>query len=157
MGNRRRPDHGDIQGTSGLVGLCENVPNMSWIASDRLPVVHTLRGLASLAVCWFHFAYAGNLDTGIARQVARYGSLGVPVFFVISGFVLPYSLWKGAYGLKLYGRFILKRIARLDPPYIAAIIVTVGLGYASSALALTTGAPYHVTWLQLLPHLGCRR
>lgn len=136
----------------GGVGVV--VSSSSRIASDRLPVVHTLRGLASLAVCWFHFASAGNLNTGVVGHVAQYGSLGVPMFFVISGFVLPYSLWKGSYRLKLYGTYILKRVVRLDPPYIAAIIVSVGLGYGSSALSLTSSGQYHVTWVQLLCHLG---
>ena len=88
----------------------------------RVEILEPLRGLAALAVAWFHFTNAtGLLPEGWLRASGRYGWLGVEVFFVISGFIIPYSLFNAGYRFPRHaGRFILKRIVRLDPPYIAA-------------------------------------
>ena len=119
--------------------------------SSRLSVIHTLRGLAALGVAWFHFAYSNsNLNTGPFALSAKYGNLGVEVFFVISGFILPYSLWKNDYTLRNYGRFILKRIIRLDPPCFAAIAVALGVAYAATLAPQYKGGPVSVTFTQLL-------
>lgn len=49
------------------------------------------------------------------------GQLGVSVFFVISGFVLPYSISKINYTIAGFPNFILKRLLRIEPPYWATI------------------------------------
>lgn len=53
--------------------------------------------------------------------IAQHGFLGVDVFFVISGFVIALTVSKGAPTFSYFGRFILRRSIRLDPPYWAAI------------------------------------
>ncbi|MHB8208815.1 acyltransferase family protein [Mucilaginibacter sp.] len=45
------------------------------------------------------------------------------IFFVISGFVIPYSLFKANYELKHYFKFLYKRVLRLHPPYLAALLI----------------------------------
>ena len=56
-----------------------------------------------------------------------WGWAGVEVFFVISGFIIPFTLWQSGYRLKNYARFILKRIIRLDPPYLLSILLAIAL------------------------------
>lgn len=56
------------------------------------------------------------------------GQLGVSIFFVISGFVLPYSLSKLNYTLSGFPHFILKRLFRIEPPYWATIALLFILG-----------------------------
>src|SRR6185295_1906083 len=112
-------------------------------AHERLQGLDFLRGLASLAVCWFHltrFRYNVPDPRGYALvcQTGAYGWLGVEVFFVISGFVIPYSLYRARYRVKNYRTFILKRVIRLDPPYLVSIAVILALAYA---LALYSGRP----------------
>jgi peptidoglycan/LPS O-acetylase OafA/YrhL len=53
-----------------------------------------------------------------------YGWTGVHVFFVISGFVIPLSLHNSNYRVSNFGRFFLKRLVRLEPPYLASIVIT---------------------------------
>ncbi len=53
--------------------------------------------------------------------IARNGFLGVDIFFVISGFVIALTVSKGAPTFSYFGRFILRRSIRLDPPYWSAI------------------------------------
>ena len=121
--------------------------------TQRLHTVHTLRGLAALGVVWYHFAYLSGLKTWLGPS-GKYGNLGVPVFFVISGFILPYSLWKGHYRLSDFGRFVAKRVIRLDPPYLVAILLAVIIGYATGVSSYPGGGPFTVTPVQLLLHFG---
>jgi peptidoglycan/LPS O-acetylase OafA/YrhL len=120
--------------------------------SKRIEVLDFLRGIASLAVSLFHFTNV--LDPGLLKSIASYGYLGVEVFFVISGFVIPYSLYRGEYQLPNYGKFVLKRVIRLDPPYIVTIILILGLGYLSLVLPYAKTGEFHATFTQVLLHLG---
>ena len=126
-------------------------------ATDRLAVIDLLRGIAASAVAWFHFT-RGNprfLPEGALRSSGAYGWLGVEVFFVISGFIIPFALYKEGYQLRLHWkRFIAKRLIRLDPPYLACIVVAVALSYASAATPGFKGEPPDFTWTQAGLHLA---
>lgn len=111
-----------------------------------------LRAVASLVVCWYHFAYF--LPDGWLKASSQYCWLGVEAFFVVSGFVIPWSLHRGGYLLQHYGRFILKRIARLDPPYVLSIALVLALGYLSTLSHLYRGKPFLIDWAQVALHLG---
>jgi peptidoglycan/LPS O-acetylase OafA/YrhL len=118
--------------------------------------IDVLRGLAALAVCWYHFTQGnpGFLPPGPLKASGVRGWLGVEVFFVISGFVIPYALYRARYRLGDYGRFVLKRIIRLDPPYFFSIVVVLAAGYVSARLPGYGGEPFAVNWVQLALHLG---
>jgi peptidoglycan/LPS O-acetylase OafA/YrhL len=123
---------------------------------DRIATVDGLRGLASFSVAWFHFTH-GNprfLPSGLLKSTGEYGWLGVSMFFVISGFVIPYALNKAQYGVNQYGRFLAKRIIRLDPPYIADICLILALAYLVPLAPMFQGGPPTYTITQLLGHLG---
>ncbi|PYS84897.1 MAG: hypothetical protein DMF67_03220 [Acidobacteria bacterium] len=122
----------------------------------RISTLDALRGIASFAVCWFHLTNgnAAFLPDGLLKTSGMYGWVGVEVFFVISGFVIPYALHRSNYKLKNYGRFVLKRVVRLDPPYLAAIAITVMLNYLSSALPGYRGEQFQLSLTQLILHLG---
>src|ERR1039457_2336162 len=104
--------------------------------ADRINVVHCLRGLASLLVCWFHLTngHPSFLQAGLLKYSGQYGWVGVEIFFVISGFIVPYAMLKGGYRLDLrhYLTFITKRIIRLDPPYLTSVRLAIGLAYLST-------------------------
>ena len=76
------------------------------------------------------------------------------IFFVISGFIIPFTLHRAQYRLADYGTFLLKRIVRLDPPYLATIALIVAMGVLASHVPGFQGAPFAVTLPQLLAHLG---
>ncbi|MGE0705066.1 MAG: acyltransferase family protein [Vicinamibacterales bacterium] len=126
-------------------------------SSKRLHAVDALRGIAALAVCWYHFTHGnpGFLPEGWLKETGTYGWLGVPVFFVISGFVVPYSMHVRRYTLGPdTGRFVLRRIVRLDPPYFAAVILTWGLWLLASKTPWFAGQPPDVTVAQMAAHVG---
>jgi peptidoglycan/LPS O-acetylase OafA/YrhL len=78
------------------------------------------------------------------------------VFFVISGFVIPYSLKRSGYKLRAYPTFILRRVVRLDPPYLITIVLLLGLAFANSFYSgqapLVENAP--IGLVRVLLHLG---
>ncbi|HEY6803194.1 MAG TPA: acyltransferase [Pyrinomonadaceae bacterium] len=93
----------------------------------RVGSLDTLRGLSALAVCWYHFSGNRLVGPGLIRDSGTYGWLGVDVFFVISGFVIPFALHREGYTFANYRTFLLKRIARLYPPYLASVAIGFGL------------------------------
>lgn len=123
------------------------------IRPGRIVVIEYMRGLASLAVAWFHLT---NGFKGTTIELSgRYGWLGVDVFFVISGFVVPYSIAKvyDAYTLSDFTNFIVRRLARLHPPYLISIALVIGLGYLSAAAPDFRGLPPDFTLPQVLAHV----
>jgi len=90
--------------------------------NQRIGVINAFRAFAAIIVAWGHFV------SGQGKYLAlsgKYGYLGVHIFFVISGFVIPWSLYRSHYVLRDYPRFLLKRNVRLYPPYLASIAVTI--------------------------------
>ncbi|MBJ6749819.1 acyltransferase family protein [Geomonas anaerohicana] len=97
--------------------------------SSRFLMLDALRGIAALAVVFQHL-YA-NLSINVedwfpvsAHVVFTHGYLGVPVFFVISGFVITHSVDCQKISPGYTGRFALRRAVRLDPPYWFTIAVS---------------------------------
>jgi peptidoglycan/LPS O-acetylase OafA/YrhL len=84
----------------------------------HLFTLDSLRGIAALAVCLFHFTGVGlpKLTYEPLKNAFSWGWLGVEIFFVISGFIIPYVLLKSNYTLKDFGAFIGKRFVRICPP-----------------------------------------
>lgn len=126
----------------------------------RVGVVDALRGLASFAVCWYHLVFASGAFTGggimaaLLRDSARNAWTGVEVFFVISGFVIPLALHRSRYTIRFYGSFMLKRIVRLDPPYLVSMVLCLVLWYLWAVIPRLHGAPFNPTLPSILVHLG---
>lgn len=123
----------------------------------RINVIDDLRGVASVAVMWFHITHTVSTTFG-ATWIATAGGkgwLGVEMFFVISGFVIPYSLHRAGYELRRdFFTFFAKRIIRLDPPYIASIVFALVLTFIAARTPGYRGVPFHTSWSQLALHLG---
>ena len=75
----------------------------------RFRTIDGLRGIAAMAVVLFHLNEATVLTYGpwVHRSIASllaHGYLGVDVFFVISGFVIAYSVRNADLSLGFVGR-----------------------------------------------------
>lgn len=110
----------------------------------RFKHIDALRGIAALMVTFFHIT-CGTDFTKTTASYGHLGYLGVEIFFVITGFVLPYSMYRSNFELKNFGVFMLKRIIRIYPAYILAVGLSV-------ALALVTHR-YHISHKALAAHL----
>ena len=88
--------------------------------SRYFEAIDGLRAIAVLLVLFFHAGFS----------FAKGGFVGVDVFFVISGFLITGMIardierdhWS-------FGRFYLRRIARLTPALLATVIATLTVGY----------------------------
>ena len=96
---------------------------------DRIPELDLLRFIAAVSVVLFH-ATNWPADPNLLTRVATYGSLGVPLFFMISGFVILMTAQNRS-GIE----FINSRIARLYPSFWVAVLLS------ALALALLADDP----------------
>jgi len=89
---------------------------------QHVAAIDGLRAIAVLAVLALHAAGAPSPG---APAWTRCGERGVDLFFVISGFCLSYpyvvSVREGRALDISYGRFMARRLARIGPPYFAAL------------------------------------
>ncbi len=124
---------------------------MTQEAGRRFVIVDAMRGLAALSVAWFHLT--NQYPTGWANVSGQYGWLGVEVFFVISGFIIPYSISLTEPGLRNASTFLVKRMVRLEPPFVASVLLVVILWYASSLAPGFRGSAPQISSLQVASHL----
>ena len=71
------------------------------------------------------------------ETILHFGFVGVDIFFVLSGFVIAYSVREARIGPRFVGRFALRRSIRLDPPYWITIALAIAL---TAAYGWITGA-----------------
>ncbi|MBW8191633.1 acyltransferase [Neiella marina] len=82
-----------------------------------------LRGVAAFAVVLFHYFYRYDQIYGHQFEVFglfRYGYYGVHLFFIISGFVIYWTVQRSEKPLD----FVWSRLSRLYPVYWAGLIIT---------------------------------
>jgi len=88
---------------------------------DRFLNFDGLRGIAVILVVLFHYAYRYNSSEILSLypllNLFKYGYVGVQLFFIISGFVIAFTLCK----YKNIFRFTIARFSRLYPIYWIAI------------------------------------
>jgi len=136
--------------------------------SGRIEFANSLRGLAAVAVLishyfgvfWYNRQGASQLANAIVPTVEQvptpayvtwfvffpvaWAPLGVALFFLISGFVIPFSITRASSAAFLVGRFF-----RIYPLYIAGFSVTV-LALMLSGNASGFAFPY--TFEQVITH-----
>lgn len=83
----------------------------------RFHFVDGLRALAAMAVMFHHAFHRDFGFTHTTDEIFNFGRRGVQVFFVISGFVVAYSLAGLAINVRTAGNFLLRRQIRLDPAF----------------------------------------
>jgi peptidoglycan/LPS O-acetylase OafA/YrhL len=83
-----------------------------------------------------------------------YGRYGVDVFFVISGFIVPYAMARAGYTLGVWPRFIARRLIRLEPPYLVSIAAVIVIGLAASLTPWFKGQAPQYDPLLIAAHVG---
>ncbi len=120
-----------------------------------IPEIDGLRSVAIVSVLLFHAAWTfrdnlslkvgqiGGAFGSVLDQILFTGSYGVPVFFVISGFILalPFAESKNGGKPVSLGKYLMRRVTRLEPPFFAAVLV------AFAVIVVQTGS------LEKLPNL----
>ncbi len=120
----------------------------------QIPFINNLRGVASLCVCLYHFIYCTTnyvSDENIL-SVAYYGQYGVTLFFIISGMVIPLSLLRADYTVFKWHKFFLKRVIRIEPPYLVAIALSIIIIIARQKILNDNAVTFNFN--QIVLHLG---
>jgi peptidoglycan/LPS O-acetylase OafA/YrhL len=115
--------------------------------------VHLLRGWAALLVLAAHSCqsrYFFNLPW-FDKDFLDVGQIGVSVFFVISGFVLPVSL-QSAYTFRDFPRFLVRRFIRIEPTYLVSMMIAVAWLWSATRLA-PNATPWQFDSGQIIAHL----
>ncbi len=127
------------------------------VPGSAYPFLDGIRGIACLAVVVYHaFLFTGLSDESekqlpVIGAIVGWGYLGVPVFIVLSGFLLRYSFGNGV------RRYIRSRARRILPPYYAALAVSLGLIFFIPILQVEGGTDWDnkipVTTPSVIAHL----
>jgi peptidoglycan/LPS O-acetylase OafA/YrhL len=95
-------------------------------AAGHIPVLDGIRGTAILAVLLFHFIAPENrngLANATVSWVFAYGSLGVDLFFVLSGFLITGILYDSRTDTHYFRNFYMRRLLRIFPLYYGVLVV----------------------------------
>lgn len=129
---------------------------MFYTRKNEISSLDSLRAFAALAVCLFHFV-CKTIDFIPENGVYDFffsGQYGVHLFFVISGFVIPWAMYHGGYKMKSFFRFLLKRFARLEPPYLVSVVLALIVIYARAHIKGGGELHIEVSLSQILLHIG---
>jgi len=119
------------------------IDGLRFIAIGTVMLFHLVVNLGFKSPAAYAVPSSGNLLVA----VARHGFRGVELFFIISGFILAYPfashrlLGKAPVNL---GQYFLRRLTRLEPPYIVCMVFLFIVRVAGGSISAG----------QLLPHLG---
>ena len=94
--------------------------------AGHLPALDGVRGLAILAVLLFHFVAqttSTNSFERVVNKVLNYGSLGVDLFFVLSGFLITGILYDSRSSPHYFRNFYMRRVLRIFPLYYLVLAV----------------------------------
>lgn len=126
-------------------------------SSKEIQSVELLRGVAAMMVTFFHLSWGNERllpNTSLVKQASTWGWAGVEIFFVISGFVIPYAMFQKNYNIKSFPVFLKKRIIRIEPPYLISIIVVIALNFVSTLSPYYRGGPFTIDWYNLVGHIA---
>lgn len=117
--------------------------------SKRLYHIDLLRFIAALYVVVHHYGFRGYIKDNLSiirypeiEDIAKYGYLGVDLFFIISGFVILMTALKSN-----LVDFCVSRISRLYPAYWISVLIT------TLVIVFFGGERYHVNTEQVLINL----
>ncbi len=101
-----------------------------YMNTTRFLFLDALRGIGSIYVAIFHFYTILKDKTDftfpkVIDFILLQGSIGMQTFFILSGFVIAYSVYNQKISFRFLGQFFIRRSIRIDPPYWIALFLTI--------------------------------
>jgi peptidoglycan/LPS O-acetylase OafA/YrhL len=125
--------------------------NLEGLGMKHYRFLDTLRGFAAMWVVVFHLNETRDWPPSVYQTIVSHGWLGVPIFFVISGFVVQASARRSN---SVFG-FLSRRFWRIYPPYLASVAIVLGVILGTKLLAGTNDvAPLPVSAVEWLATFG---
>jgi peptidoglycan/LPS O-acetylase OafA/YrhL len=125
-------------------------------SNSNVPILDSLRAFAAISVCLFHFVYTTKdfIHTTWILDIFSVGKYGVQTFFVISGFIIPWSMYQAKFEIRYFFKFALKRFSRLEPPYITSILIAIVIFLGRDYFLNLNNFKTEVTSTRILLHFG---
>ncbi|MBL0328838.1 MAG: acyltransferase [Bacteroidetes bacterium] len=122
----------------------------------NIPVINSYRAIGILIVCFAHYIcnITGFFESPILPYLHSFGYAAVIVFFTISGFVIPWWLHNCNYKINDYGRFVARRMLRIEPPFIVALALAILYTYVRTTSPYYNGVDTIPSIKRILLHLG---
>lgn len=120
----------------------------------KLNSIQSLRGLAAMLVVMFHFRTDLAQTFPIADRIFGCGSIGVDLFFMISGFIVYYVIKDENKGFDSSCEFMIKRLCRILPPYIIATLFVAGKSWEAWQVTLNSFLFLPKDTSQIAPYFG---
>lgn len=89
--------------------------------TKRILLLDSLRGFAASWVVIFHVNEVGKFAPSTYQSFVKHGWLGVPIFFVLSGYSIHASLLR----TPTVSKFLWRRFWRIYPPYLASLVLVI--------------------------------
>lgn len=110
-----------LRGIATIMVMLWHLTIMFWYSNDNISTIFSLKPIEG-GKDNLNFIYTNIVDA-LTYINLDFGMFGVAVFFLISGFIIPYSIEKDN-NIKDKLLFILKRILRIWPTYICGFSIT---------------------------------
>ncbi|MBT5020676.1 MAG: acyltransferase [Planctomicrobium sp.] len=103
-----------------------------------------LRGLAALWVFAFHFHFSEKFIATFPHLhiLLKQGDLGVPMFFVISGYCITASARSTIRREEKTSRFLYRRLRRIYPPFWISIIIVASVPFLTELISSVKTGSY---------------
>jgi peptidoglycan/LPS O-acetylase OafA/YrhL len=111
----------------------------------RFALLEPLRGCAALWVFCFHYEFSQSFREALPGlySVFRLGHLGIPMFFVISGFCITAAARSAIRSRLHWSRFLFRRVKRIYPPYWLSILVVIAIPFVIEAISSLKSGVFH--------------
>lgn len=121
---------------------------------SRYVLLDAIRGLAALWVMAFHFPFPTSLipSDSWTANIIKAGHLGVPIFFVISGFCLSLSANKAIRERESASSFLRRRFIRIFPPFWFSMLITVLIPVAIECLSFLKNLTFNQPDFSTFPY-----
>jgi len=120
------------------------------------PSVNMLRGIAALMVAIYHFTNyltpKGMLlpEGNVVAKIGEFGAQGVFIFFVITGFVIPISLYQNNFRINKIFKYLYKRWVRIEIPYILSVVFVI---IVSLIFSIKNDEAFNFDFLKFIYHI----